>query len=111
MPNTPHTRLICYCTCPSAAIAEPLAAALVEQRAAACVNIVNGIQSVYRWEGRIERDSELLLIIKTNENSIERVKSIIRELHPYQVPELVATTVVDGLTDYLNWVDSELCDE
>ena len=88
--------------------AQRIASALVEQRQAACVSIVPGIRSIYRWEGRICDDAELLLVIKTTEEHFEAVRSAIRLLHSYQVPEILALRVQDGDREYLDWLSGQL---
>jgi periplasmic divalent cation tolerance protein len=81
-----------------------LARALVEQRLAACVNVLNGCTSVYRWEGAIEETEEVPLLIKTRAARYPELEALIRELHPYELPEIIAVPVVRGLPDYLEWV-------
>ncbi len=98
-----HYRLI-LCTCPDRDTALRLAEALVEERLAACVNLLPGLTSVYRWEGRIQHDSEVLLLIKTVEARVEPLTDRLRLLHPYEVPEIIALPIVSGSSDYLNWV-------
>lgn len=86
--------------------ADRIAEALVGERLVACVNLT-GVRSIYRWEGAVQRDEEVLAIIKTTRERIEAVKARLRELHPYQVPELLALPVADGLPAYLDWVRTE----
>ncbi len=88
--------------------AEQLARALVERRLAACVNMVGGVCSVYRWEGQIEREEEKLLIIKTAARLFDRVRETIRELHSYDVPEILAVPIDDGDPDYVAWLRGQL---
>jgi len=88
--------------------AEQLARALVERRLAACVSIVNDLCSVYRWRGAVQRESERLLLIKTSRALFERVRGALRELHSYEVPEVLALPVLDGDADYLAWLDEQL---
>lgn len=99
--------LICFCTCPEAYTAERIATALVEERLAACVNIVPGLRSIYRWEGAIEATDEVLLLIKTLPDRYPALQDRLRELHPYELPELLAVTSAFGLPDYLRWVADE----
>ena len=96
--------LLCLCTCPDAATAERLAASLVEERLAACVSLVPGLRSIYRWQGAIQRDEELLLLIKTTRARYPALQARLQALHPYELPELVAVEVADGLPAYLRWV-------
>jgi periplasmic divalent cation tolerance protein len=77
---------------------------LVSQRLAACVNILPAVTSVYRWQNRIHKDSELLLIIKTKTDKLEALIDQLRQIHPYDVPEIIAFPVEKGLTPYLDWV-------
>lgn len=99
--------LICLSTCPDRAAAERIADALVEERLAACVNIVPGLTSVYRWQDQIRRDEELLLVIKTHSDRLDALRQRIDELHPYELPELIAVEAADGLPAYLDWVRAE----
>ena len=88
--------------------AEALARALVEERVTACVNIVPGVTSVYRWQGDIERDEELLLVIKTRADRVNVLRERLLALHPYDVPEFVVLAVVQGSAEYLRWVADEV---
>jgi periplasmic divalent cation tolerance protein len=81
-----------------------IARVLVEEKEAACVNIVPGIRSIYRWEGNVCDDNELLLIIKTTGARFEAVRRRVRSLHPYQLPESIAVPIVAGDTEYLAWL-------
>ena len=84
-----------------------VAHALVRGRHAACVNIVPNIHSVYRWKGRVENSGEVPVLIKTRSARYEEVEAAIRELHPYELPEIVAVPATRGLEDYLQWVADE----
>jgi periplasmic divalent cation tolerance protein len=95
-------------TAGSDAQAETLAQALVERRVAACVNIVHGVCSVFRWKGEVTREEEKLLLIKTSSSMLDRVRETIRELHSYETPELIALPVEDGDPDYLAWLSESL---
>ena len=85
--------------------AEKIAAALVERRLAACVNIIPQIQSVYRWEGKVERSTEWLLLIKTRADTFERLRDAIEQLHSYEVPECIMLQISDGAEPYLRWIE------
>ena len=98
-------RLVAFSTAPSAEVAEQLARALVGEGLAACVNVVPGVTSYYRWKGELQRDAEWLLVIKTRAARLEALKAALVRLHPYEVPELVALGVEDGLAPYLAWLD------
>ena len=97
--------LVALSTAPSAEVAEQLARALVGEGLAACVNVVPGVTSYYRWKGELQRDAEWLLVIKTRAARLEALKAALVRLHPYEVPELVALGVEDGLAPYLAWLD------
>ncbi|QNN47788.1 divalent-cation tolerance protein CutA [Thermomonas brevis] len=96
--------LLCLCTCPDAATAGQLAETLVGERLAACVNIVPGLRSVYRWQDAVQRDEEVLLLIKTTRARYPALQARLPALHPHELPELVAVEVADGLPAYLRWV-------
>ena len=87
--------------------AEKLAALLVEQRLAACVNVLAPCGSVYRWRGEIQRDQEHPLLIKTARDRYAELEGAIRANHPYELPEIIAVPIIQGLPAYLQWVESE----
>lgn len=89
------------------AAAERLARALVEARAAACVNILAVCRSVYRWQGAVDVADEIPLLIKTTAGAYPRVEQILRECHPYDLPEIIAVPIEHGLPEYLAWVAEE----
>ncbi|MGE4072240.1 MAG: divalent-cation tolerance protein CutA [Lysobacterales bacterium] len=95
--------LLVQCTCPEAD-AERLAQALVGESLAACVNQVGPVRSVYRWEGAIESGTEMLLLIKTTRACYPALQARLQELHPYEVPEIIALPVSAGLPAYLQWL-------
>ena len=99
--------LVCFCTCPDAASAERLAEALVVEQLAACVNVLPGLRSVYRWQGGVERADEVLLLIKTRRERLDALTARVQALHPSELPELVAVEVAGGLPAYLDWVAAE----
>ena len=84
--------------------ARKLARHLVEHQLAACVNIVPGVESIYRWQGKVESSQEWLLLIKTSAERFPAVRDAIRELHSYDLPECIALTIEDGSPDYLQWL-------
>lgn len=96
--------LLCYCSCPDAASARRIAEALVGERLVACVNRLPGISSTYRWQGAVTTDSEELLLIKTTAARFDALKTRLLELHPYDLPELIAVPVERGHEAYLDWV-------
>jgi periplasmic divalent cation tolerance protein len=94
-------------TAPDAAVGARLARSLVEARLAACVNLLPGLTSIYRWQGAVEEASEVLLLIKTRASLVPRVAERVKQEHPYECPELVALDVQTGLAAYLGWVREE----
>lgn len=98
---------IVFCTCPNAEIAERIARTLIEERLAACVNAIGGIVSTYRWKDAIEVDDEVLLLIKTTSDRLDAMQARLIELHPYEVPELLAIEPTAGLAPYLAWLERE----
>lgn len=84
--------------------AQKMARALVEGKLAACVNLVGPIESIYRWQGKVESSEEFLLVIKTTAAAAERARELIRTLHSYEVPECVQLSIEDGLPEYLEWI-------
>ena len=101
-------KILALSMCASAEEAATIARALVERRVAACVNIIPGIKSVYRWKGAVEEEPEWLLLIKTTRDLFDRLRTEIRGLHSYEVPELIALPIADGLPEYLKWIDDSV---
>ena len=99
--------LLVLCTVPDEALADTIARALVEERLAACVNRIPGVVSTYRWQGAVQADAELLLLVKTTAARFEAVRDRIVALHRYELPEVVAVTIASGLDRYLGWIASE----
>ena len=99
--------LLCLSTCPDAETAATVARALVAERLAACVNRVPGAVSTYRWQGTLHDEAEVLLLIKTTRRRLAALDKRLVELHPYQVPELIALDVADGHAPYLDWLARE----
>ena len=93
-------------TCNSTEIASSIAETLVTKQLAACVNIVNGIESIYQWQGKVEHEQEKLLIIKTRQSLFSRVQNTIQELHDYELPEIIAVPIDAGEKNYLDWIQS-----
>ena len=92
---------------PNQPSAEKLAHQLIEARAAACVNQLSPCISTYRWQGNIESTNEVPLLIKTTRSAYPRLEKLIREAHPYELPEIIAVPLAAGLPAYLDWVSSE----
>ncbi len=100
-------KLIVLCTCGSAEEARKIAHGVVEKQLAACVNILPGVESIYRWQGAVEQANEVMLIMKTRDTVYANLEAEIRRLHSYSVPEIIAVPVERGLRAYLDWVGSE----
>jgi periplasmic divalent cation tolerance protein len=96
-----------FITAPDLETGGRIASALVEERLAACVNLVSGIRSIYRWEGRIEEDAEVLLVVKTRADRAGALVDRVGELHPYDLPEVLLLPAVGGSLPYLDWVRGE----
>ena len=100
------TTRVLLATCPPAEAAR-IAEGLLERRLAACVNALPGVVSRYRWKGKLEKDDETLLVIKTEASRVPDLIAALKELHPYEVPELLSLPVEDGNGDYMAWVKAE----
>ena len=96
--------LLVFVTCPDPEQAASLATILVEERLAACGNILSGMRSIYRWEDKIHDGKETLLLLKTTADVYPRLETRLKALHPYEVPEIIAVDLVKGLPAYLAWV-------
>jgi periplasmic divalent cation tolerance protein len=96
------------CTVPDKGTAMRIAAALVAEQLAACVNIIPAVQSVYRWQGAVEQAEELLLLIKTSDTVWSLLQERILALHPYELPEIISVPIQDGHSNYLNWIINNL---
>lgn len=99
--------LLIFTNLPDEASAQSLAAALVSERLAACVNILAPCRSTYRWQGAIEHAQEIPVLIKTTQSRYATLEAAIRARHPYELPEIVAVPVAHGLPDYLSWIAAE----
>lgn len=100
--------IVVLVTVGSSAEGERLAHALVDERLAACVNRIAPVQSVYRWEGKIEHSAEELLVIKTRTDLFAALEKRVKELHGYSVPEVIALPIIDGSENYLRWLGAQL---
>jgi len=101
-------KIVVFTTCGSAEEAAAVARRLVEARVAACVTVIPGARSFYRWKGALEESGEWLLIIKSRSDLFERLRSELVAVHSYEVPELLALPVAQGSSEYLAWLDGEL---
>lgn len=99
--------IIAFCTCPDEPTGKRIADALVEESLAACVNRVAGIVSTYRWQGKLCRDEEQLLIVKTTRERFDALRERILALHPYELPEVVAIDIAAAHAPYLAWIEAQ----
>jgi periplasmic divalent cation tolerance protein len=111
MNNMQTEILLVFTNLPDRTSAEHVARALIEQQAAACVNIMQGCTSLYRWQGQLETADEVPLLAKTTRAAYPRLEQTIRKLHPYELPEIIAVPVNAGLQEYMNWVIQETPDK
>jgi periplasmic divalent cation tolerance protein len=100
--------MLAFSTCPDPEVGRALARGLVESGLAACVNIVPGVTSVYRWNGATHEDAECLLIAKTTDAGFAPLRDWLRTHHPYELPEVITVSVSDGLSAYLRWIDESV---
>ena len=99
--------IIAHVTAPNEEEASKISRTVVEERLAACVNIIKSVRSIYRWQGQIEDEQEVLMIIKTRRTLFERLQGRVKELHSYSVPEIIGVPVTEGSEEYLNWLGQE----
>ncbi|XP_053328601.1 protein CutA isoform X2 [Spea bombifrons] len=93
-----------YVTCPNDKVAKDIARGLVERKLAACVNVIPQITSIYEWKGKIEEDSEILLMIKTRTSKVAALTEYVRSVHPYEVCEVISLPIEQGNPPYLKWL-------
>jgi len=98
-------KIVVLVTAPGAEDAVRIARALVSEGLCACVNVIGPIRSIYRWEGKVCDEAEALLLVKTRATLFDRLAARVRELHSYEVPEIVALPIVTGSEPYLRWID------
>lgn len=103
-----HAVSVVLITAPDSEVAEELGRALVNEHLAACVNLVPGVTSLFRWEGTVEKEAEVLMIVKGTSRAFERLRQRVLELHPYDSPEVIGLPVDAGDDRYLTWVRSEV---
>ena len=102
-------KIVVLVTCGSKKEARKIAQALVERRLAACVQEIGGpVRSMYRWKGRVESANEVLLLIKTSRKRFSAVSTLVKKLHSYEVPEIIALNIADGSREYLDWITSNV---
>ncbi len=96
--------IVVFITAPNEDEAAKIARAIVEARLAGCVNIVKGIRSIYSWQGKIEDEPEVLMVVKTQRHLFDALSREVKRLHSYTVPEIIAIPIVEGSVDYMNWL-------
>jgi periplasmic divalent cation tolerance protein len=101
-------KIIVFVTCESVEQAETIAHTVVSEKLAACVNMVSGIRSCYVWEGKLTWSNEVLLLIKTTRGRFDQLKTRVRSLHSYSVPEIVGVTIDDAFDKYIAWIDESI---
>lgn len=102
--NAKNEACVVLCTAPDNTTAQKLAEYVVNKQLAACVNILPQVKSVYRWQGAVQNDSELLLVIKTSTAGYSKLEQALQAQHPYDVPEIIVLPMSNGLPAYLNWL-------
>lgn len=100
-----NTYIIILCTTPSNDISVQIAEECIKTKIAACCNILPGITSIYQWQGKVEKSNEELLILKSTEDNFVAIENTIKELHPYEVPEIISIKINKGNESYLKWID------
>jgi len=95
-------------TAPDSEVARALATRIVEERLAACANVVPGVTSIYWWEGTVQQEGEVMVVFKTTAERLDALRDRVLELHPYEVPEVIAFPVAEGSKDYVSWVAREV---
>ncbi len=106
--NQNSKKIIIFITAASKKEAENIAGILVEEKLAACCNIIDSVSSIFRWEGKICNEDELLLIVKRSSELFNEIVKKVKEIHSYDVPEIIALPIIDGSDDYLKWIDDEI---
>ena len=101
--------IVVLVTAGTAENAEQIARALVEERLAACVNLIPGVRSIYRWQGKVADEAEWLLVIKSERSRFAAIEARVRALHGYEVPEVIALEIAEGSAPYLEWLLAESC--
>ncbi len=97
--------IVLFITAPDEETAARIARRLVEEKLAGCVNLIKNIRSIYSWQGGIEDEPEVLIIVKTKKELFNKIKELVKSIHPYSVPEIIAMPIIAGSEDYLKWLD------
>ncbi|CAD5119618.1 unnamed protein product [Dimorphilus gyrociliatus] len=106
--SSTNTYSMAFVTVPSKEVGEKIGSGLVEEQLAACVNVIPGLTSIYKWQGKIEKDSELLLMIKTKTELVDQISEYIRKHHPYDVAEVISSKIDNGNPPYLDWIEKNV---
>lgn len=96
--------VIVYVTAPNIKVAKEIGKTLVAEKLAACVSVIDNVHSIYHWQGKIEEEAEIILMIKTTSELISKIKAKILSIHPYEVPEIIVSPIIEGYSTYLNWI-------
>jgi len=99
---------IIFCTTPDMETARLIAGHLVENKLAACCNLIPAVESIYRWQDKIEQEQEILMLIKSTASNYQKIETAIMDLHPYEIPEIIATPIQVGSGPYLDWIKATL---
>jgi periplasmic divalent cation tolerance protein len=108
MPDLRFTNIVLFITTANTEEASRIAEALLKERKAACVNILPGVSSLFRWQGKLEKAKESLLVVKSRASLLEQIIKLVKEHHSYDVPEIITLPVTGGNPDYLEWMAQEL---
>mgnify|MGYP000194560166 CR=1 FL=1 len=100
--------IVVYITFPTIESARQIGTVLVEKQLAACVNLIPKVESIYEWDGETKNDQEVLALVKTTAGRFTQIEAAVKELHPYDTPEMIATEVKMGSESYLNWVQDQM---
>lgn len=111
MPLTKSEIIIVFVTVPGLREGSRISRAILKSRLAACVNVIPGVQSMYQWEGKIVRDKEAMLVMKTTRLRYRELEQKIKKLHPYEVPEVIAIPLICGSSQYIEWVTREVANK
>lgn len=106
--DQPAIRIVVLITTSSREEAEAIAKTLVEERLAACVNIVSGARSIFQWQGAVEEQDEVLMVVKSRNNLLPSLIEAVKRMHSYTLPEVIALPILDGSPEYLAWIDESV---
>lgn len=98
--------VVMYITAPSKEVGRKLSEILVKEKLIACCNMVENVESIYEWKGKVEQDTEVLMIVKSRQDYIDKIVEVVTKNHPYEVPEVIAMPIIGGNKQYMEWVES-----